>query len=109
MPYSQSLAARVRDALAQRRGITERRLFGGLSFLLYGNLLVAVWGYSLIVRLGREQAELALSRPYVREFDATGRPMKGWVVVDPEAIDSDHQLREWVEMAWDFVASLPPK
>lgn len=109
MPYSKSLAARVRELLDQRRGIAEKKLFGGLGFLLHGNLVVAVWGYSLIARLGREQAEHALTRPYVRVFDVTGRPMKGWVVIDPEALDSDRQLRDWLELALEFAGGLPPK
>ena len=114
MPYSKALAARVRQALAGRRGvieknIAEKKMFGGVCFLLQGNMLVGVWQDSLIARLGVECAEPALRQEHVREFDVTGRPMKGWVMIDPEGLDTDAQLNEWLEQARDFVTSLPPK
>lgn len=109
MAFSESLAARTRDALASIQGITEKRLFGGVGFLLNGNLLVGVWQHSLIVRLGPEEGEAALREPHVKEFDITGRPMKGWVMVEPEGIDDDGQLRGWIERAMKFVTTLPRK
>jgi TfoX/Sxy family transcriptional regulator of competence genes len=109
MAYSESLAARVRQALAGRRGIVEKRMFGGLAFLLHGNLLVGVWKHSLLVRLGKERAEETLREPYVREFEVTGKPMKGWVLVEADGLDEDRQLHRWIERAWEFVAALPPK
>lgn len=109
MPYSKSLAARVRDALRSERGVVEKKLFGGVAFLLHGNMLVGIWEHDLIARVGAEQYEQALTEPHVRAFDVTGRPMRGWVLVEPEGTDSDHQLRQWVERARAFVATLPPK
>jgi hypothetical protein len=114
MPYSKALAARVRQVLAGRRGvieksIVEKKMFGGVCFLLQGNMLVGVWQDSLIARLGVERAEPALRQEYVREFDVTGRPMKGWVMIDPDGLDTDAQLNEWLEQARDFVTTLPPK
>lgn len=109
MAYSDSLASRIRHALAGRRGVVEKKMFGGLGFLLRGNLLVCVWKQSLIVRLGKEAAEQAMQEPYVRDFDVTGKPMKGWVVVDPEGLDDEEELRRWIEDAWSFVAQLPAK
>lgn len=109
MAYSESLALRVRSALARRRGVTEKKLFGGVGFLLHGNLLVAIWKQSLIVRLGPDVAAQALAEPEVREFDVTGKPMKGWIMVDPEGLDEDRQLNRWIEQAWEFVAQLPAK
>ena len=109
MVYSKSLAARVRQALAQRKSVVERKMFGGIAFLLDGNMLVGVWNDSLIVRLGPEQGGAALSQPDVRPFDVTTRPMKGWVIVEPDGIDSDHQLRDWIERAVTFVRTLPAK
>jgi len=106
MPFSDSLAARTRDALAREPGITEKKMFGGLCFLLHGKLLVDVFKDSLIVRLGPEQAPVALKKPHVEAFDITGRPMKGWVLVGPEGIDRDADLKEWVRQAIDFVATL---
>ena len=109
MAFSESLAARIRDALARIRGINEKRMFGGVGFLLNGNLLVGVWQHSLIVRLGPEDGKAALLEPHVKAFDITGRPMKGWVVVEPDGIDDDGQLKAWVERALKFVETLPVK
>ncbi len=109
MPYSKSLALRVRQVLGPRRGLIEKKLFGGLGFLVEGHLLVAVWGNSLIARLGEERAALALAEPHVRVFDVTGRPMRGWVVIDPDGLDLDSEMRTWIAKALDFVEGLPPK
>ena len=109
MPYSQPLADRVRRSLQSRPGIAEKRMFGGVAFLLHGNMLVGIWQQSLIVRLGAEQAGRALRQDHVREFDATGRPMKGWVMVDPDGLDSDRELAAWIEGAEEFVGKLPRK
>jgi hypothetical protein len=109
MPYSESLAERIRDTVGKRPGIIEKKLFGGVGFLLHGNMLVGVWKYSLIARLGPEQATMALDEPHVVEFDITGKPMKGWVMVEPEGIETDEQLREWIEKSLDFVSTLPRK
>jgi TfoX/Sxy family transcriptional regulator of competence genes len=107
--FSESLAARIRDALARRRGVAEKKMFGGVGFLLNGNMLVGVWKSSLIVRLGPEKGEEALHEPHVKEFDITGRPMKGWLLVEPEGIDEDGQLKDWIERAIAFVTTLPAK
>src|SRR5690349_14731029 len=88
MAFSESLAGRVRDALARTKGIEEKRMFGGVGFLLRGNMLVGVWKDSLIVRLGPDDGETALTEPHVKPFDITGKPMKGWVLVGPEALDN---------------------
>jgi TfoX/Sxy family transcriptional regulator of competence genes len=109
MPYSHSLADRVRQALRSHRNITERKMFGSIVFLLHGNMLVGVWQASLIVRLGPEQAAKALKQEFVREFDMTGRPMKGWIMVEPDGLDSDRPLAEWIEKAMQFVKTLPHK
>jgi TfoX/Sxy family transcriptional regulator of competence genes len=109
MAYSESLAGRLRDALSRRRNVVEKKMFGGVGFLLDGNMCVGVWKDSLIARLGPERAEEALRRPYVSDFDVTGRPMKGWVLVGPEAIDDDQSLSEWVDQAARFARTLPPK
>jgi hypothetical protein len=84
-------------------------MFGGVGFLLNGNLLVGIWKDSLVVRLGPEDGEVALREPNVRVFDITGRPMKGWVLVDPEGVEDDPQLKGWIERAMKFVRTLPKK
>jgi hypothetical protein len=90
-------------------GVEEKSLFGCACFLLHGNVLVGVWKNSLIARLGLDESEEALREWHVREFDITGRTMKGWVVVAPEGIDSDDQLQGWIERATKFVKTLPGK
>jgi hypothetical protein len=109
LAYSESLALRVRNLLGRRRGIAEKKMFGGVVFLLHGNMLVGVWKNSLIARLGPDQAEAALQRPNVVEFDVTGRPMRGWVMIEPEGLDTDEQLQEWIAQATEFVETLERK
>ena len=109
MAFSEALAERIRQGLARRKGIEEKRMFGGVGFLLNGNLLVGVWKDSLCVRLGPEQAEEALPEPHVKEFDITGRPMKGWVLVEAEGVQDDEQLSAWIRRAVKFVGALPAK
>jgi hypothetical protein len=84
-------------------------MFGGIGFLLNGNMVVGVWKESLIVRLGPEDGEEASLEPHVREFDITGRAMKGWVLVDPEGIEGDKELRGWIQRAITFIAKLPAR
>ena len=109
MVFDESVAGRTRAALARKRTVEEKKMFGGIGFLLNGNLLVGVWKDSLCVRLGPEQAEGALPEPHVKEFDITGRPMKGWVLVESEGIDGDDRLADWIERATRFVRTLPAK
>jgi TfoX/Sxy family transcriptional regulator of competence genes len=79
MAFSEALAGRIRQRLARRKNVEEKTMFGGVGFLLNGNLLVGVWKDSLCVRLGPDQAEAALLELHVKKFDITGRPMKGWI------------------------------
>ena len=109
LAYSESLARRIRQVFGHRRGITEKKMFGGVCFLLNGNMCVGIWKSSLIVRLGPEQAAAALQEPNVVEFDITGRPMKGWVMVEPDGLETDEQLGHWVQRAVEFVEALPKK
>jgi TfoX N-terminal domain len=109
MAYSEDLAARLRRRLARRAGVAERRMFGGVGFLLNGHLLVGVWKDSLVARLGPDEGEAALREPHVRPFDVTGRPMRGWVLVHPPGIGDDALLAGWVGRAWAFVGTLPAK
>jgi TfoX/Sxy family transcriptional regulator of competence genes len=109
MAFDESLAARIRDALARKKGVEEKKMFGGVGFLLHGNMLVGVWKDSLIARLGPDEGEAALREPHVREFDITGRAMKGWVLVEPEGVEEDDQLKDWIERALKFVKALPAK
>jgi hypothetical protein len=107
--YNEALAERIRQGLARRKNVEEKKMFGGVGFLLNGNLLVEVWKDSLCVRLGPEQAEEALPEPHVKEFDITGRPMKGWVLVAPEGVEDAGQVKAWIQWAVKLVGKLPAK
>lgn len=109
MAFDETLAARIRDALARKKNIDERKMFGCLCLLLNGNALVGVWKNSLIARLGPDEGEAALLEPHVRQFDITGKPMRNWVVVEPEGVENDDQLRSWIDRAIKFVGKLPKK
>jgi hypothetical protein len=109
MAFDENLAARIRDALARKKNIEEKKMFGGVGYLLNGNMLVGVWKNSLCVRLGPDQTETALLEPHVKVFDITGRPMKGWVLVEPQGIKGDDGLKWWIQRAVKFVGKLPAK
>jgi TfoX N-terminal domain len=109
MAFREALAERIRKALARKSGVGEKKMFGGVCFLLHGNLLAGVWKDSLVARLGPDEGEAALREPHVREFDITGRPMRNWVLVGPEGVEGDDQLRVWIERATKFVRTLPKK
>jgi hypothetical protein len=107
MPYDEDLDARVSDALAPLETV-RKKMFGGTCYLLHGNMLVGVWREYLIARVGEEASTAALAEPNVVEFDITGRPMRGWVMVEPAGVEGD-ALAKWVETAHSYVATLPPK
>jgi len=109
MASSPSISARVRDSLARQRGIDEKRMFGGDAFLLHGNMLVAIWNDSLIVRLGVDLGSAALQQPHVGPMNLTGKSMKGWVIVSAEGFDKDADLKTWIKLAISFVKTLEPK
>ena len=109
MVYDESLAARIRKLLARRKNVTEKKMFGGIEFLMNGNMCVGVWKEFLILRLGPDQYEGALREPCVKEFDITGRAMKGWVLVEPGGVEEEDELRMWVRRATTFTGTLPPK
>jgi TfoX/Sxy family transcriptional regulator of competence genes len=109
MAYDEDLAGRVREQLAAKRGLAEKAMFGGVAFLLDGNMAVGLSGEELMVRVGPERSDAALARPHTRPFDMTGRPMKGWVLVAPEALGGEQEFAEWVSEGVAFARSLPPK
>src|SRR5918995_3133558 len=98
MPYDQDLAERVRAFLASRTDVTERKMFGGLTFMIGGNMCCGVNGDELIVRLDPDREDEALARPHARPMDFTGRPMGGFITVRPDGL-TDDQLNRWVEEA----------
>jgi hypothetical protein len=108
MAYDEGLADRVRDVLPSDAEVTERRMFGGLAFLLNGHMFAGVVGSELMVRLGYRAAQQALERDHVREMDFTGRPMKNMIFVRPAGLNGP-ALAGWVAAAASHARSLPPK
>jgi hypothetical protein len=109
MAYNQGLAERIEVALGDLPGLEQKKMFGGIGYLLDGNMACGVHGDALIVRVGRERYGDALLAPHTREFDMTGRPMVGWVVVGAEGIASDADLTDWVAQGVAFARTLPRK
>jgi TfoX/Sxy family transcriptional regulator of competence genes len=107
--YDEELADRIRRVLAPRRGVTERRMFGGLSFLVRGHMVCGVVGGELVVRVGPDQYEEALVEPHAREMDFTGRPLRGLLYVARAGVRSDRALAGWVEKGLHFVRTLPTR
>jgi TfoX/Sxy family transcriptional regulator of competence genes len=108
MAYDEHLAARVRALLAECADVSERKMFGGLTFMVGGNMCCGVNKDELIVRLDPEREQEALSRPHARAMDFTGRHIPGFITIRPEGLDDD-QLGEWVREAVARAALLPPK
>ncbi|MGI9610611.1 MAG: TfoX/Sxy family protein [Acidimicrobiia bacterium] len=109
MAYDEGLADRVRDQLGPNPEITERKMFGGIAFMISGNMAVGISKDELMVRTAPEDHEQLTAEPGVRDFDMTGKRMKGWLLVAPEKLSDDAQLADWVETGLDFAGSLPPK
>ncbi|AEV89071.1 hypothetical protein ACWT_8062 [Actinoplanes sp. SE50] len=108
MAFDEVLAERIRDQLGDVDGVTGKRMFGGITFLVHGNMAAGVMGDDLIVRLGAPAVAPALAEPGTRVFDFTGRPMRNWIVVDGARLD-DEDLARWLRAGVDFAGSLPPK
>jgi len=107
--YDEELATRVREILEEQADVDERKMFGGLAFMVHGHMCCGVIGDDLVLRLGADAAEKALSGRHVRPMDFTGRPMKGYVYVAKQGVRSEAQLRKNLAAALAFVATLPPK
>jgi TfoX N-terminal domain len=109
MAFDEKLAQRIRKRLGKRRGVIEKQMFGGLAFLLNGNLCCGVHGRELIVRIAPAETDQALRQPHTRIFDLPGRPMKGWILVRPAGLTTDAALAKWVQTGLKYVTSLPAK
>ncbi len=110
MAYDEELANRIREVVHGERGLTERRMFGGLAFLVNGHLAVSASGKrGLLLRVDPDQTESLVSEPPVRRFEMRGREMDGWIRVAPEELETDEALRRWVSLGVAFARSLPPK
>ena len=109
MAYDEGLAQRVREALGDRADLTERKMFGGLCFLLGGNMCCGIVGDELMLRVGPAAWDGTLARPHAREMDFTGRSLRGMVYVGVDGFADDRDLASWLDTAVAFAGSLPPK
>ncbi len=109
MPYDPGLAERREENLAGRSGMEEKKMFGGIGWMLNGNMCVGVYKEWLVIRIGADAAEKVLKEPHVKPMDITGKAMKGWAMIFPEGIADDADLNRYVEFAIHFVNTLPAK
>lgn len=109
MSYNEELVERVQGVLAKKRDVAEKKMFGGLTFLVRGNMACGVANDRLMVRVGPDAYDDALGQPHARPMDFTGRPMKGFIYVDLVGIEKDKDLGAWVQRGVDFAMSLPAK
>ena len=110
MAYDEDLANRLREQLADEDAITEKKMFGGLAFLLHGHMCVSASGRGgLLARIDPEETDAAVAEPHVARMEMGGRSMDGWITVAPEAVQADGDLARWVQRSVAFVKTLPPK
>lgn len=110
MAYDENLADRIRELIAGEPDLTEQKMFGGLAFLIAGNMSVSVSGQGgLLLRVDPEQTEALCAEPHAQPFVMRGRPMDGWLRVDPEGVRTNDQLEPWVARGVGYARSLPPK
>jgi hypothetical protein len=109
MAYDEGLAERIRQVVIDRPAVAEKKMFGGLAFMLNDYMFCGVTNDDLMARVGPDNYTAALTKPNVREMDFTGRPMKGYVFVTPAGVESDADLQYWVDLCAEFVLTLPPK
>src|SRR5256886_8586826 len=110
MAYDEDLANRIRELVSGERGLTEKKMFGGLAFLINGNMAVSASGQGgLLLRVDPAQTETLVSKPHAQRFVMRGRAMDGWLRVDPEGVRTKRQLEPWVKRGVEYARSLPKK
>lgn len=109
MPYDECLENRILSIIAGWHNVSTKKMFGGVCHLIRGNMFCGVYKEFLILRLGETAAVKALSQRHTKPFDITGRPMKGWVMVEPDGTETDDSLNNWLEKAFAFALTLAPK
>jgi TfoX/Sxy family transcriptional regulator of competence genes len=109
MPFDEALAERVRGVIGARDGVTERRMFGAVAWMLHGNMACGVIREDLLVRLGPEDTERALAEPHTKPFDMGPRVARGMILVDQAALGADAELASWIDAGATYAGSLPPK
>ena len=108
MAYDQRLADEIRARIGKNH-VTERQMFGGIAFMIGGNMAVGVSGDELMVRVGKDAHDQAVTKPGARIFDVSARPMRGWIVVAPEGLATDSALDAWIQQGIAYAETLPPK
>lgn len=109
MPYNEGIDVRIQAVVSDWKNTTSKKMFGGVCYLMNGNMVAGVYKDFLILRLGEDETETAMALSHVRPFDITGRPMKGWVMVEEEGFKNDEELSDWLDKAKAFVEKLRPK
>ncbi len=109
MPYDPGLAYRLQEILEGKPNLIEKKMFGGIGWMLNGNMCVGVYREWLIIRVGESIGKTIFSLPNVKPMDITGKPMKGWAMVSPEGLEDEEDLRRFVKMAIEFVGQMTPK
>lgn len=109
MTYDETLASRIQDILSGQPGLNAKKMFGGVGYLVHGNMACGVHKDMLIVRVGPDAYDESMEYPHTRPFDMTGSAMKGWVMVEPAGFSSEDDLKVWVQTGLDYALSLPPK
>lgn len=109
MPYDQDLAQRIGEALHGLPGLQAKKMFGGIGYLINGNMACGVLGEDMIVRVGPGKYDEALAQPYTRPFAMTGRPMSGWLLVSPSGVIEESDFKSWIDQAVEYAQSLPAK
>ncbi|QDV16807.1 hypothetical protein Pan153_14390 [Gimesia panareensis] len=109
MAYDEELADRVHQLLHRRAGYSQRKMFGGICYLLHGNMCCGVTGTNLMLRLGEKKVPLALQEPFTHEMDFTGKVMKSMIYVIAEGTQNDEDLKDWIDQAVKFTRTLPAK
>lgn len=109
MAYDKQLADRIRNALGKQPKLTEREMFGGIGFMLRGNMACGVIGDELMVRIAKDETEATLQEPGARIFDFSGRPSQGWIMVSQRVLSRPAQLKAWIQRGVDYALSLPAK
>jgi hypothetical protein len=109
MPYDVGLATRLEEILKEQSGFELKKMFGGIGWLLNGNMCIGVYKEWLIIRVGEKEANKIIKQRHVKPMDITGKPMKGWAMVAPEGVEEDKTLEGFTALATEFVKTLPPK
>lgn len=109
MPYNEQIEARISTIVSRWKNTDAKMMFGGVCHLIHGHMFCGVYKDFLVLRLGEQPADETLKQPHVKPFDITGKPMRGWIMVEEQGFKSDDRLREWLNHARDFVRTLPSK